>query len=154
MVSYDSNGGYGHPDHIQAHRVAVRAFGKAAERSLPGTPWQTRKLYAVVQPTSVLQERVERLRYASGSFTPPASVQDIAPGTPDHLVTTRIDAGVHWPAKALAMRAHATQITVEGERFALSNGIAQEIDAVEYFTLLRGPSLRPGADGVETDLFG
>lgn len=153
MVSYDSNGGYGHPDHIQAHRVALRAFGKAVERSVPGTPWQTRKLYAVAQPTSVIEGWVERLRYSAGPFTPPTSVADIAPGTPDHVVTTRVDASDHWPAKALAMRAHATQISVAGERFALSNGTAQEIDAVEHFTLLRGPAVRPGPEGVETDLF-
>ncbi len=153
MVSYDSNGGYGHPDHIQAHRVAVRAFGMAADRSLPGSAWQARKLYAIAQPSAVLEEAVERLRHSPGSFTPPTSLADIAPGTPDNVVTTRVDARDHWPAKALAMRAHATQVTVEGERFALSNGIAQEIHAVEHFTLLRGPTQDPGPGGVETDLF-
>ncbi|ASU82670.1 N-acetyl-1-D-myo-inositol-2-amino-2-deoxy-alpha-D-glucopyranoside deacetylase [Nocardiopsis gilva YIM 90087] len=153
IVTYDSNGGYGHPDHIQAHRVAVRAFGKAAERSLPGTPWQTRKLYAIAQPQSVLEGRVARLHREPGSFSAPTSTADIAPGTPDRFVTTRIDASRYWAAKALAMRAHATQITVDGERFALSNDIAQEIDAVEYFTLLRGPTPKPGPDGLEKDLF-
>jgi N-acetyl-1-D-myo-inositol-2-amino-2-deoxy-alpha-D-glucopyranoside deacetylase len=42
---------------------------------------------------------------------------------------------------------------VAGTRFALSNGIAQEIHAVEYFTLLHGPEPRRGPDGYETDLF-
>ncbi|GAA3722671.1 N-acetyl-1-D-myo-inositol-2-amino-2-deoxy-alpha-D -glucopyranoside deacetylase [Spinactinospora alkalitolerans] len=153
MVSYDDNGGYGHPDHIQAHRVAKRAFTRAAQRTLPGSPWQTRKLYAIAQPRSVLEESVRRLRAEPGPFTPPASIGDIAPGTPDKLVTTRIDATPYWAAKALAMRAHATQISVEGERFALSNDIAQEISAVEYFILLRGPASRPGPDGFEPDLF-
>ncbi|MDA8369565.1 MAG: N-acetyl-1-D-myo-inositol-2-amino-2-deoxy-alpha-D-glucopyranoside deacetylase [Nocardiopsaceae bacterium] len=153
MVTYDSNGGYGHPDHIQAHRVAVRAFEKAAERALPGTPWQTRKLYAIAQPRSVLEESVRRLREDPRSFAAPTSVEDIAPGAPDSLITARIDASPYWAAKVLAMRAHATQISVDGELFALSNGIAQEILAVEYFTLLRGPTPRPGPSGVETDLF-
>ncbi|MBV2362780.1 N-acetyl-1-D-myo-inositol-2-amino-2-deoxy-alpha-D-glucopyranoside deacetylase [Streptomonospora nanhaiensis] len=153
IVTYDDNGGYGHPDHIQAHRVTLRAFEKAAERALPGTPWQTRKLYAIAQPRSVLEESVARLAEAPGPFTAPAAVEDISPATPDHLVTARIDGTAHWPAKALAMRAHATQITVEGELFALSNGIAQEIRAVEYFTLVRGSAPRPGPDGYETDLF-
>ena len=153
MVSYDANGGYGHPDHIKAHRVAYRAFGMAAERTLPGQPWQTRKLYAIAQPLSVLRARVERAQRDPGPFTAPVGVSDIAIGTPDEQVTTRIDASAHWAAKALALRAHATQVTVDGERFALSNDIAQEIDAVEYFTLLRGPASRPGPDGLETDLF-
>ncbi|GAA4914845.1 N-acetyl-1-D-myo-inositol-2-amino-2-deoxy-alpha-D -glucopyranoside deacetylase [Streptomonospora salina] len=154
VVTYDDNGGYGHPDHVQAHRVTVRAFEKAAERALPGTPWQTRKLYAIAQPRSVLEESVERLQRGPGPFTAPQETGDIAPGTPDGLVTARIDASAHWAAKALAMRAHATQISVEGELFALSNGVAQEIRAVEYFTQIGGAAARRrGPEGVETDLF-
>ncbi|MDT0302330.1 N-acetyl-1-D-myo-inositol-2-amino-2-deoxy-alpha-D-glucopyranoside deacetylase [Streptomonospora wellingtoniae] len=153
VVTYDDNGGYGHPDHIQAHRVAVSAFQKAAERALPGTPWQTRKLYAVAQPGSVLEESVERLRSGPGPFRAPATAADIAPGTPDRLVTSRVDASAHWAAKVLAMRAHATQISVDGELFALSNGIAQEIQAVEYFSQIAGPAARRGPNGHETDLF-
>ncbi|PSK97331.1 N-acetyl-1-D-myo-inositol-2-amino-2-deoxy-alpha-D-glucopyranoside deacetylase [Murinocardiopsis flavida] len=152
MITYDDNGDYGHPDHIQAHRVALRAFGRAGERAVPGAPWHTRKLYAVARPRSVLAESVRRLGEESGPFAPPADVGDIAPGVPDALVTSRVDGSAHWAAKAMAMRAHATQISVSGERFALSNGIRQEIDAVEYYTLLRGPSRRRG-DGYETDLF-
>ncbi|MUL39810.1 N-acetyl-1-D-myo-inositol-2-amino-2-deoxy-alpha-D-glucopyranoside deacetylase [Streptomonospora sp. PA3] len=156
VVTYDDNGGYGHPDHIQAHRVTVRAFEKAAERALPGSPWQTRKLYAIAQPQSLLEASAERLRDNPGPFRAPDSAADIAPGTPDSLVTARIDASPHWAAKALAMRAHATQISVEGELFALSNGIAQEIGAVEYFTQIGGAAPRRGnrgPDGLETDLF-
>ncbi|KII00602.1 1D-myo-inositol 2-acetamido-2-deoxy-alpha-D-glucopyranoside deacetylase [Streptomonospora alba] len=153
VVTYDDNGGYGHPDHIQAHRVTVRAFEKAAERALPGTPWQTRKLYAIAQPQSVLEESAERLRRSPGPFSAPQGPGDISPGTPDGLVTARIDASAHWAAKALAMRAHATQISVEGELFALSNGIAQEIRGVEYFTQIAGAAARRGPEGFETDLF-
>lgn len=154
MVTYDDNGDYGHPDHIQAHRVALRAFGRAGERALPGAPWRTRKLYAVARPRSVLAESVRRLNEEAGPFTPPGGIDDIAPGVPDSLVTSRIDGTGVWAAKAMAMRAHATQVSVQGERFALSNGVAQELGAVEYYTLLRGPSLRPGGDDFETDLFG
>ncbi|MDS1272083.1 N-acetyl-1-D-myo-inositol-2-amino-2-deoxy-alpha-D-glucopyranoside deacetylase [Lipingzhangella sp. LS1_29] len=153
LVTYDDNGGYGHPDHIQAHRVTLRAFELAASRSLPGSSWQTQRLYTIAAPASELTASLERLTAAPGPFTPPQKVEDLTPATPDELVTTRIDARPHWAAKALAMRAHATQISVEGELFALSNGIAQEISAVEYFTLLRGPSTRPGPDGYSTDLF-
>lgn len=153
LVSYDEHGGYGHPDHIQAHRVTRRACAKAGERALPGTPWKVDKLYAVAQPISRIDESIARLNEEVGPFTPPREVSDIARGTPDSIVTTRIDATDHWAAKTLAMRAHATQITVDGERFALSNDIAQEIDAVEYFTLLMGPPPRVDADGYESDLF-
>lgn len=153
LVSYDEHGGYGHPDHIQAHRVTRRAWDLAADRSVPGEPWRVDKLYAIAQPVSRIRATVDRMRVDPGPFTPPESVSDIARGTPDAQVTTRIDAGPHWAAKALAMRAHTTQITVDGERFALSNDFAQELDAVEHFTLLLGPPARPGDDGYETDLF-
>lgn len=153
IVTYDDNGGYGHPDHIQAHRVTVRAFELAASRALPGSPWQTGRLYAIAAPRSEVAAEVRRLAETPGPFTAPQAVGDLGIGTPEELVTTRLDARSHWAAKALAMRAHATQISVEGERFALSNGIAQEISAVEYFTLMRGPSVCPGPDGYSTDLF-
>ncbi|WP_199725486.1 N-acetyl-1-D-myo-inositol-2-amino-2-deoxy-alpha-D-glucopyranoside deacetylase [Nocardiopsis sp. Huas11] len=153
VVGYDEHGGYGHPDHVQAHRVTRRACVKAAERAMPGTPWQVRKLYAIAQPVSRIEAVVERMAEEAGPFTPPTQVSDIARGTPDALVTTRVDASDHWAAKTLAMRAHATQITVHGERFALSNGIAQEIDAVEYYTLLMGPTPRVQPGEYETDLF-
>lgn len=155
VVTYDRNGGYGHPDHIQAHRVTLRAFEMAAQRTLPGTPWRTRKLYAVVQPESVVSQSLRRLRDAPGRFAAPHDSADVGPPTPDANITTRVDASAHWGEKALAMRAHATQITVDGERFALSNGLAQEIRAVEYFTLMRGPAPVPDSDsgGWETDLF-
>ncbi|SHJ01770.1 N-acetyl-1-D-myo-inositol-2-amino-2-deoxy-alpha-D-glucopyranoside deacetylase [Nocardiopsis flavescens] len=153
LVSYDENGGYGHPDHVQAHRITRRACVKAAERAVPGTPWQVRKLYAIAQPVSVIEASIARLGEEAGPFTPPRAVSDIARGTPDELVTTRIDATAHWASKALAMRSHATQITVDGARFALSNDIAQEIDAVEYYTLLLGPGRRRPAGEFETDLF-
>lgn len=153
LVSYDEHGGYGHPDHVQAHRITRRACAKAGERALPGTPWKVDKLYAIAQPVSRIEESIARLNEEAGPFTPPDEVSDIARGTPDSIVTTRIDATDHWAAKTLAMRAHATQITVDGERFALSNGIAQEIDAVEHFTLLMGPPPKADVDGYENDLF-
>ncbi|WP_187347199.1 N-acetyl-1-D-myo-inositol-2-amino-2-deoxy-alpha-D-glucopyranoside deacetylase [Nocardiopsis sp. CNR-923] len=153
VVSYDENGGYGHPDHVQAHRVTRRACVKAGERTMPGSPWRVRKLYAIAQPVSRIEASILRLAEDSGSFTPPSRVSDIALGTPDSTVTTRVDATDHWAAKTLAMRAHATQITVEGDRFALSNGIAQEIDAVEHYTLLMGPTPRTAGGEFETDLF-
>jgi N-acetyl-1-D-myo-inositol-2-amino-2-deoxy-alpha-D-glucopyranoside deacetylase len=153
LVSYDEHGGYGHPDHVQAHRVTRRASSRANERAMPGTPWQVGKLYAIAQPVSLIEKSIARLNEEAGPFTPPSRVSDIARGTPDTIVTTRIDATDHWAAKALAMRAHATQITVDGERFALSNDIAQEVDAVEHFTLLAGPPPKAVRDGYETDLF-
>src|SRR3954452_16898637 len=63
--TYDENGGYGHPDHIQAHRVAMRAVELAADpdfRPDLGEPWTTAKVYWCCIPRSVLQRGMEALR--------------------------------------------------------------------------------------------
>ena len=59
-------------------------------------------------------------------------------------MTTEIDASGYLDAKLAAMRAHATQISVEGAFFALSNQVAQLASGVEYYALLAG---EPGPDG-------
>ena len=57
-VTYDENGGYGHPDHIQAHRVAMRGVELAADPAPvgPGEPWQVAKVYWNAIPESVLRD--------------------------------------------------------------------------------------------------
>jgi N-acetyl-1-D-myo-inositol-2-amino-2-deoxy-alpha-D-glucopyranoside deacetylase len=112
LVTYDANGFYGHPDHIQAHRVAWRAF----ERAGPAGP---AKFYATAAAES-------------------------AP------VTTEIDAGAYFGQKVAAMRAHATQITVDPPYFALSDGVPQPLTSTECYALLAGPH---GPGKPETDLF-
>jgi N-acetyl-1-D-myo-inositol-2-amino-2-deoxy-alpha-D-glucopyranoside deacetylase len=48
VVTYDPNGGYGHPDHVQAHRVTMRAVELAARPPGGGPGWDVPKLYWVV----------------------------------------------------------------------------------------------------------
>jgi N-acetyl-1-D-myo-inositol-2-amino-2-deoxy-alpha-D-glucopyranoside deacetylase len=66
----------------------------------------------------------------------PESEADLVYGVPDEQVTTEIDGSAHLDAKLAAMAAHATQITVAGRFFALSNNIAQLASAVEYYALV------------------
>jgi N-acetyl-1-D-myo-inositol-2-amino-2-deoxy-alpha-D-glucopyranoside deacetylase len=81
-------------------------------------------------------------------------------------VTTVIDAMEHVDAKLAAMRAHATQITVDGPFFALSNNLGNEVWGREAYQLVRDQGSvgavggsAPGAagdrdaDGRENDLF-
>jgi LmbE family N-acetylglucosaminyl deacetylase len=65
--------------------------------------------------------------------------QDLSVSVPDDEVTTEIDATAYLPAKLAAMAAHETQITVDGEFYALSNEIGQRALGTEYYTLLAGP---------------
>jgi N-acetyl-1-D-myo-inositol-2-amino-2-deoxy-alpha-D-glucopyranoside deacetylase len=74
--------------------------------------------------------------------------------TPDELVTTAVDATDHVDAKMAAMRAHATQIALDGPFFALSNNLGNEVWGVEHYRLVKGlPDGERDANGRETDLF-
>jgi len=148
IVTYDDNGYYGHPDHIQAHRISWRAFEKSQ-----GTDWQVDKFYAIAMPRSVLARSVAVLK-ASSPFRSPGSVDELPYGVPDDQVTTAIDCRPHLPQKLAALAAHRSQITVEGAYFALSNKVGQQAFGVEYYTRLAGPEGPRGADGRENDLFG
>jgi N-acetyl-1-D-myo-inositol-2-amino-2-deoxy-alpha-D-glucopyranoside deacetylase len=155
VVSYDDNGGYGHPDHIQAHRVAIAAFDAAGDPTQyadAGEAWTPSKFYETVLPASVLRATFEVL-VAMGDDAPfvVAAPDELSFGVPDETVTARIDAQDYLPAKTAALRAYPTQIVVDGEFFALSNHIGQHIVGVESYRLVRGRSGVPG--GIEDDLF-
>ena len=156
VITYDDNGGYGHPDHIQAHRVTVRAFDAAADPAFApeaGEPWQASKLYCTAMPKSFLQAGIDHLKEQGDTeFFGVDSADDLPFGVPDEQITTEIDARAFLGAKMDAMRAHATQIALDGPFFALSNNIGQQAMGVEHFILLRG-ELAPSSDGRETDLF-
>ena len=158
VVTYDSNGGYGHPDHVQAHRVTVAAFDAAADPAFApelGEVWQIAKLYWTAFPRSVLQAGIDHLK-ASGrtNFFGVDSADDLPFGVPDEEVTTEVDASEHLEAKVAAMRAHKTQIEVDGPFFALSDGVGQQAFGVEYFVLVRGERGEgAGEHDREQDLF-
>ena len=156
VITYDENGGYGHPDHIQAHRVAVAAFAAAADPAQypeAGEPWQPSKLYYTSFPNSVLRQGWEALKEL-GEEAPfgVRTVEELSFGDPDEIVSTEIDASDFLEAKIGAMRAHATQIAVDGPFFALSNNIGQRAFGIEYFRLIRG-QLGHDGEGREKDLF-
>src|SRR5579864_4944538 len=99
IVTYDANGFYGHPDHIQAHRVTMRAHELTGGRA---------KLYATAVPRSALERAVE-LPVDSWFIR----TTDLSPGVPDDQVTAEVDGALFLAAKREAMRAHETQITVD-----------------------------------------
>ncbi|MER5432979.1 N-acetyl-1-D-myo-inositol-2-amino-2-deoxy-alpha-D-glucopyranoside deacetylase [Streptomyces sp. NPDC002588] len=149
VVAYDDNGGYGHPDHIQAHRVALRAVDFAAEAG-----WTVPKVYYNRVPRSVVEAAFARLREELPGlpFTKSAAVGDVPGVVDDERITTEIDGAAYAGAKAAAMRAHATQIEVapDGRYFALSNELAQPLFTTEYYELVRG---RQEGAARESDLF-
>ncbi|MFB7928675.1 N-acetyl-1-D-myo-inositol-2-amino-2-deoxy-alpha-D-glucopyranoside deacetylase [Streptomyces sp. NPDC056039] len=147
LVTYDDDGGYGHPDHIQAHRVAMRAAELSAEAGAP-----VAKVYWNRVPRPVVEEAFARLHddLPGLPFTKAAAVDDVPGVVAEEHVTTVVDGTAHAAAKAAAMRAHATQVTVAEPYFVLSNELAQPILATEYYELVRGER---GPGERETDLF-
>jgi N-acetyl-1-D-myo-inositol-2-amino-2-deoxy-alpha-D-glucopyranoside deacetylase len=160
LVTYDTNGGYGHPDHIQAHRVAMRAAELAGvPASGPGEPWDIAKIYWNAMPESWLRDGLRRLRDSGDTTTfegMDPDAQDLPYVLADDLVTTVVDGMAVVDAKMAAMRAHATQITVDGPFFALSNNVGNEVWGLEAYRLVHGepgPLDERDQNGRETDLF-
>ncbi|MFF4184834.1 N-acetyl-1-D-myo-inositol-2-amino-2-deoxy-alpha-D-glucopyranoside deacetylase [Streptomyces sp. NPDC001691] len=155
LVTYDPDGGYGHPDHIQAHRVATRAAELAAEpgyRRDLGEPHAIAKTYWNRVPRPVVERAFAELRAAKADFPGIAAIDDV-PGVVDERdITAEIDGRSYAAAKSAAMRAHETQIAVKGPYFALSNDLGQPIFTTEYYQLAAGvPGAAPGQR--EHDLF-
>jgi N-acetyl-1-D-myo-inositol-2-amino-2-deoxy-alpha-D-glucopyranoside deacetylase len=155
VIGYDSNGGYGHPDHIQAHRVTVGAFeaaGDPARYPEAGDPWTPSKLYETAVPRSMLEMAYHALKeLGEGAPFGVTSPDELTFGVPDERITTAIDAREHLPAKVAAMRSYPTQIAVDGHFFALSNDVGQGLFGLEHYRLVSGPTIAEG--GHESDLF-
>ena len=170
LVTYDPHGGYGHPDHIQAHRVAMRAAALAADADFrpnlrgphtgspdagapySGAPYAISKIYWNRVPRSVAEEGFARLREAGAGFPGVAEIDDIPGVVDDTEITAAIEGAPYSGRKAAAMRAHATQIAVDGSFFALSNDLGQPIFSAEYYELVQGVSGAPAGER-ESDLF-
>ncbi|HEV7756983.1 MAG TPA: N-acetyl-1-D-myo-inositol-2-amino-2-deoxy-alpha-D-glucopyranoside deacetylase [Mycobacteriales bacterium] len=155
VLTYDPNGFYGHPDHIQAHRVAMRGVELAADpAAFPqhGEAWQVQKVYWTAVPKSFLAAGLER--FAGSADNPFGGVTDVADlpfGTPDDEIVAEIDGKPHTAAKLAAMRAHATQIAADDWLFTLAELGGEGALGTEHYTLAVGE--KSVADGWETDLF-
>jgi LmbE family N-acetylglucosaminyl deacetylase len=138
VVTYDAHGLYGHPDHIQAHRVTLAAADKT------GIP---AKLYYTAIPRSALAGLMEVLR--AHGVEPPERVDDPSFGTPDELITTYIDCVAFTGQKFDSLAAHASQAD---NMFLLSMGreLFGNVMAREAFVRARD---RTGAPVPEDDLF-
>ena len=162
VVSYDPHGGYGHPDHIQAHRVTTDAVAAAATATCGGAaPWATPKFYWTVTSAGARRTALSQLR--DDDLLPQwtlARAEDAAGDFPDDRIDAVIASGngtaddARHCAKVAAMRAHATQITVgpTGRAFVLSNNIVQPVLQEEHYVLAAGTAGARDHRGWETDL--
>ena len=145
LITYDEIGGYGHPDHIQAHRVAMRASELAT--------WQIQKIYWNTIPKSVIAQSMEKMKEIGSDFFGAESIDDVPFAKDDEFVTTLIDGSDYVDSKMAAMKAHETQIALDGPFFALSNNLGMQIWGDEYYTLVKGTKSAPfDSNGREVDL--
>jgi len=146
LITYDEFGGYGHPDHIQAHRVAMRA----AEKS----EWDIPKIYWNVMPVSVIQEGIDAMKGIGSDFWGAEKAEDLPFAKDDSFVHALVDGNAYVDKKMNAMKAHSTQIAVDGPFFALSNNVGLQVWGNEYYTLVKGEKSAPlNEKGYESDLF-
>ena len=146
LITYDEIGGYGHPDHIQAHRIAMLAAEKSS--------WHIQKIYWNTMPKSVIAESMAKMKELGSDFFGAESVDDLPFAKDDEFVTTLIDGNSQVEKKMAAMKAHVTQISTDGPFFALSNNLGLQVWGVEYYTLVRGEKSGPfDGNGRERDLF-
>ena len=146
LITYDEFGGYGHPDHIQAHRVAMRA----AEKS----EWDIPKIYWNVMPVSVIQEGIDAMKGIDSDFWGAEKAEDLPFAKDDSFVHALVDGNAYVDKKMNAMKAHSTQIAVDGPFFALSNNVGLQVWGNEYYTLVKGEKSAPlNEKGYESDLF-
>jgi len=149
LITYDEFGGYGHPDHIKAHQVAMRAAEIASQQG-----WQVSKIYWNTMPRSVIQMGIDKMKEVGSEFFGAENADDLPFAKPDELVTSVVKAPEYVPQKLAAMKAHATQISVDGPFFALSNNLGLSVWGDEYYTLVKGEPASPfDENGRELDLF-
>ena len=158
LITYNEVGGYGHPDHIQAHRVAMYGYQLAAMphyRPDLGEAWSVeRVLWTTMSETRVRQGlRILREAGDADSFRGLDPDGPLGPMmAPDDAIAVEID-GTGWVDRKLdAMRAHATQITPDGEFFTGADVLGDAMWSHEHYRLAAGRPY-PDRDGWAEDVF-
>ncbi|HUH08599.1 MAG TPA: N-acetyl-1-D-myo-inositol-2-amino-2-deoxy-alpha-D-glucopyranoside deacetylase [Egibacteraceae bacterium] len=157
LVTYDAFGGYGHPDHVQTHRVGIVAAEAAAVGALfpgAGPPWSVSKLYLSTIPRSAIM-RVNQVLSERGlpsPFPQAERISDLKIGTPDKAITTEVDVGPWLARKLQALRCHVSQLAEES--IFLNLATAPDLEAAffgqEWFMRQRSAVHTPHR---EDDLF-
>lgn len=180
MVTYDANGNYGHPDHINAHRVAVAAMQAAADPSRfaeAGAAFAVSKFYEIAfnrdRWFAVMGEMKERdiklpwdfdadAETAAAAAADPAAepsadsgepAEEESFGRPEAEISTIVEVGDWAAAKRTAMGCHRTQTQDFGWLLGLPDDLAPRILSPESFVLTRWPERGIPADLHEVSLF-
>ncbi|MGD0391537.1 MAG: PIG-L family deacetylase [Acidimicrobiales bacterium] len=142
LVTYDEHGGYGHPDHVQVHRVGMRAA------DLAGTP----VVYMATMNRDFM--RTLRDRVESSEWEPPEGSTDgmDTMGEPAARLTTEVDVTRWLGHKRRAMAAHASQISETSFFLAMPPDVFSTVWGREWYIRVRPPWVLPAGSAWETSL--
>jgi len=158
MLTFDPNGGYGHPDHIKIHQAALIAYFVAGDaRVYPEqiareglAPWTVSKLYWGAFPRQRIEKYVKLAQQAGWDIGVPLQ-EFLKRATPDEAITTQIDVAEFVDVKLDALFCHASQMSPNSIWNKIPSELRRAGLAVE--TLIRAESHIVVPPGVETDLF-
>ncbi|MBO0775532.1 MAG: mycothiol conjugate amidase Mca [Actinobacteria bacterium] len=144
MLTYDTSGGYPHPDHVKTHEVALEAFDAAADPDrypAAGEPWQPLKLYYFATfhkaRITALHEEMLRRGLESPYADRLARWDERAAAREELEITTRVPCADYFPIRDQALLAHATQIDPHGSWFACPLPLQQAVWPTEDYHLAR-----------------
>jgi LmbE family N-acetylglucosaminyl deacetylase len=123
LTLYDENGNYGHPDHIQVHRVGTRA-GEIA-----GTPRTYEATLNRDRVVELMRARLEEMEGIEGAPNP----DEFTMGMPASVITTTVDVGDYVDKKRAAMQAHASQIPEDSFFLQIPPDAFREVFGYEWF---------------------
>lgn len=141
VVTYAEDGFYGHPDHVKAHYAT-----KAALDLLEKEGWRPRKFYYMAIPRSLMERFREEMPEEARQDGIGATIQ----GTPDELVTTKVDVSEYVDRKREAFAAHVSQNDPNSWFTTMADQLYRLAFGTEYYQLARG---KPGSELPESDLF-
>jgi LmbE family N-acetylglucosaminyl deacetylase len=124
LTCYDDNGGYGHPDHIQVHRVGMRAADLAGTRRVYQS---TMNRDHFLRGSSRFAEQVAE----AGLDLPEPTDENL--GKPESLLTAAVDVTPYLEHKRRAMRAHASQISEQSFFLAMPEDAFRYAFGTEWF---------------------
>jgi LmbE family N-acetylglucosaminyl deacetylase len=158
ILTFDPQGGYGHPDHMKIHQAAMMAYFIAGDaRIFPDQiakedlqAWTPLKLYWGAFSRSTFQRYAEMAQQAGVDLSEPLK-QFLKRGTPDEAITTRVDVADFVDLKLNALYCHASQMDPNSMWSKIPERIRKEGLKVE--TLIRAESRVAPFQGIEDDVF-
>jgi LmbE family N-acetylglucosaminyl deacetylase len=136
VLTFEPNGGYGHPDHKAIHRhtvAAVAAAGDGTQYPDQGAPWQPSRLFFTAIPRSVFAEMRDRMREHGIDTT--QFDQFEANSWPDEEVHLTLDVSAEADRKWRSFLCHRTQFGTDMIFFKLPEDEIKQIMGKEHFAL-------------------